>query len=248
MPVAKTSSRKQEFREKRRKQQQRQRLIALMIIAGVVLIVAALLIAPSIRAAFTPVGAVTMITPYARPEAKGTAAGNPNAPVKIDVYEDFQCPACRNFTEDTEKQIIDNYVTPGKVYYVFHQFPFIDANTPAQESHQAANASECAAAQNRFWDYHDMLFANWNGENTGEFSDKRLTAFAQALKLDMNAFSQCFKQNQYKSKIDQDFASGEALGVNSTPSVFVNGKLINTQNIPTFTDVKAVVDQALAGK
>ncbi|MGE5222766.1 MAG: DsbA family protein [Omnitrophica WOR_2 bacterium] len=248
MPEGKTSSRKQEFREKRRKQQQRQRLITLMIIAGVVLIVAAVLIAPSIRAAFTPVGAITLITPYARPDAQGTAAGNPNAPVKIDVYEDFQCPACRNFTEETEKQIIVNYVTPGKVYYVFHQFPFIDSTVPEKESHQAANASECAAAQGRFWDYHDMLFANWNGENTGAFSDKRLTAFAQALKLDMNAFNTCFKQNQYKSKIDQDYASGEALKVNQTPSVFVNGKLINTQNVPTFADVKAVVDQALTGK
>jgi protein-disulfide isomerase len=75
----------------------------------------------------------------------------------------------------------------------FQQFPFLDSQSIAKESHQAANASMCAFELGRFWDYHDMLFANQGEvENGGSFNDKRLQAFAESIGLDMNTFDDCF--------------------------------------------------------
>jgi protein-disulfide isomerase len=149
-----------------------------------------------------------------------------------------------------EALLIQNYVATGKVYYVFHHYPFIDDYAGSGESDQAANASMCAGEQGRFWDYKTILFANWNGENIGAFSDRRLLALGESLGLDMNQFEKCFNTNAYKVQIDQDFSDGISRGVNSTPSVFVNGVLVVNPNganlVPAYEDVAAAIDAALA--
>ena len=243
-----SQSKRQTIREKRRQEQRRQRIIMILVVAGVALVLAALLIAPSIRNALTPTGDIVQITPQNRPMVKGTAMGDPNAPVKIDVWEDFQCPACRAYTETVEPRVVENYVATGKVYYVFHNFPFIDRNSTLKESHQAANAAMCAADQGKFWDYHDMLFANWSGENQGSFSNKRLVAFAEALNLDMTQFNKCFNNNTHKAEIEADYAAGQTAGVQGTPSVFVDGNLLTPGQIPSYEDVAKAVEANLAGK
>lgn len=252
MSRVKKSSKREEIREKRRKQQQRQRLLIVAIILGVTLILLGVVVIPGIiqraQDSSTPVGDIVIITPYPRPNAQGTALGDPNAPVKIDIFEDFQCPSCQLYTEQIAKQVIDTYVATGKVYYTFHQFPIVDRNAALKESHQAANASMCASEQGRFWDYHDMLYANWNGENQGSLRDKRLIAFAEAIGLDMNAFQTCFSENRYKDQINADLALGNKWGVKGTPSLFVNGLLIRPGYVPQFTDIQQAVEAALGGK
>ena len=241
-----TPSKRQTIREKRRQEQRRQRMTMILVIAGVAIALAALLIAPSVINALTPVGDIVQITPQDRPMVDGLAMGDPNAPVKIDVYEDFQCPSCRAYTESTEPRVVENYVATGKVYYVFHNYPFLDDRVPGQESDQAANAAMCAADQGRFWDYHDILFANWNGENQGSFSDKRLVAFAESLGLDMSQFNTCFESNAHQAEIQADLASGQTVGVQGTPSVFINGQLITPGKIPSYQDVANAVEAMLA--
>lgn len=239
-------SKRQMIREKRRQERRRQRLVTILLIAGGALVIAALLIAPSIRNALTPVGEIIQITPEARPLVDGRALGEAEAPVTIEVFEDFQCPACKTFSEDIEPLVVENYVTDGQVRYVFKHFPFLDDGAPGSESDQAANASMCAAEQGRFWDYHDMLFANWNGENQGAFADKRLIAFAEALNLDMNEFNACFEQNEYQDVIAEDLATGRQIGVSGTPSVFVNGRMISPGFVPSFQDIEEAVQAELA--
>jgi protein-disulfide isomerase len=213
------------------------------IVLGVVvaaLVIAAVIITPSLL----PVGDIVTITPVERPMADGRAMGDPDAPVTIEVYEDFQCPACKTFAEQIAPQIKDAYVASGDVYYIYRHYPFLDDNAPRNESDQAANASMCAADENRFWDYHDMLFANWNGENQGAFSDKRLVAFAEALDLDMDAFNACFRENRYRDVIDQDLADGTKLGVTGTPSVFVNGQIVKPGFVPSYEEIAQAIDAA----
>lgn len=240
-----SSSKKQLIRDKRRQARQRQRLVTILIIVAAALLVTALLIAPSIRNRLTPVGDIIPITPQARPMADGLATGDPNAGVTIEVFEDFQCPACKNFTETVEPSIVQDYVATGKVYYIFRQHPFI-----GNESFQAANASMCANEQGRFWDYHDILFTNWNGENQGAFTDKRLVAFAEQLNLDMNEFNSCFQSNKYQEAINQDLAKGQQYGVTSTPSIFVNGKLVTSPTpgyVPSYQDIQKAIEAASTG-
>jgi protein-disulfide isomerase len=237
-------SKRQVIREQRAKRQKQQRLIAILVVAAGALVVVGLVIFASLRENLTPVGEIKTAVPVERPQADGKSLGDPNAPVVIEVWEDFQCPACRDFSAQIEPEVVKNLVATGKARYVFRQYPFIDANSATKESHQAANASMCALEQGRFWDYHDIVFANWNGENTGALTDKRLTAFAQTIGLDMTQFNTCFKANKYKDQIEQDFTDGTKAGVQGTPSVFVNGQIVRPGYIPSYDDIVQAVSAA----
>ena len=241
-----TKSKRQALREQRLKKQRQQRLITILVITGVALVVTALLIYPSIQRAMAPIGEVIQITPKARPFMDGRSMGEPAAPVLVEVWADFQCPACRIFSEQIEPPVVDNYVATGQARYVFRHYPFIDDASLSKESDQAANASMCAAEQDRFWDYHDILFANWNGENAGAFSDKRLVAFAESIGLNMEQFNPCFEENRYRDVIEQDKTEGTQAGVNGTPSVFVNGSILNPGHVPTYQEIATAIETALA--
>jgi protein-disulfide isomerase len=236
------STKRQVVREKRLAKQRRQRILIVLGVVGAALIIAAIVIVPS----FQPVGDVVAITPHSRPMVDGRAMGDSNAPVLIDVYSDFQCPACKTFAEQIEQQVVDTYVSTGQAYYIYRHFPFIDDRAPRNESDQAANASMCAGDENRFWDYHDILFANWNGENEGAFNDNRLVAFAESLGLDMPAFNNCFDANLHKEEIDTDYSTGRTIGVTGTPSVFVNGQQLTPGFIPSFEEISQAVEAELA--
>jgi protein-disulfide isomerase len=240
-----STSLRKDMKDRRRKQRQKQRQLATLAIVGGIAIIVGLIALSGYLKSSTPVGEFTMITPKAHPLVDGTAMGDPNAPVRIDVFEDFQCPACQYYSDVIEHQVIDNLITTGQVYYVFHNFPFLDDRAATKESDQAANASMCAADQERFWDYHQMLYANWNGENEGSLSDKRLVAFAESLGLDMEKFNACFEANQFKDQIDADLKLGREMGAQGTPSVFVNGKIVSPGQVPTYDEIKAAVDAAL---
>ncbi len=239
-----TPSKRQIIREQRMKRQQQQRLLTILVIVVAAVVIAGLLIWPSLR----PVGEIKTITPVERPQEDGTALGDPNAPVLVEVWEDFQCPACTGYSQQIEPQVVDNYVATGKVRYVFRHYPFIDDRVATKESDQAANASMCAAEQGRFWDYHDIVFANWNGENAGAYSDKRLIAFAESIGLQMDEFNACFDANRYKDQIDKDFADGTDALVQGTPSVFVNGVIVKPGFVPSYPEIAAAIDAALASQ
>ena len=240
-----STSKRQTIREKRRQQQRQRRLYTILIITLAALVVAGLLIAPSIRNALTPVGEIKNITPRNYPMVDGKTLGDPSAPVKVEVYEDFQCPSCRTFSNEIEPLIVDNYVATGTIQIIFRHFPFLDDRAAGKESDQSANASMCAADQGRFWDYKDILFANWDGENQGAFSDKRLVAFAQTLGLDMEAFQACFESNRFQEVIDEDLAAGRNAGVSGTPSIFVNGEHVTPGFVPSYIQLSQAIEAAL---
>ena len=238
-------SKRQERREKMQRQQQRQRLITIGLIAlGAALVVFAV-VWPQLR----PVGEIVAVTPAALPEADGLSLGDPNAEVTIDVFEDFQCPACQRFTENIEPLVIQNLVATGKARYVFHNYPFLDGNGAGSsgESDQAANASMCANEQDKFWDMHGTLYANWNGENQGAFSSRRLQAMAESLGLDMDAFNSCFSANKYEAEIQADFDLGGEMRVSGTPTVFVNGQRVGQANsVASYQEIAEAVNAIAA--
>lgn len=203
-------SKRERRRERRRQAEQRNRLLtigAVIIAAGAV---AFLLIWPNLR----PVGEIVMPESMERPQAQANAAGDPDAPIKIDEYGDFQCPFCRAFYKDTEAQLLEAYVATGTVYFVYHSFgEFI-----GPESRAAAEAAYCSGDQGKFWEMHDMIYENQTAENVGDFSNRRLVAFAETLGLNMGEFRNCFNGGTYSSRVDQDFSDGRAAGVQATPS------------------------------
>ncbi len=176
------------------------------------------------------------------PQAKDDRMGDPNAPVKIIEYADYQCPYCMKYWEETEPQIIQNYVGTGKVYYEYHSVgDFLGA-----ESAAAANAAYCAADQNKFWEYHDILFANWTGEHVGDFAPDKLRQYAAAIHLNPDPFKTCVDSAAHMDRVNQDANDAKAAGVRATPSFIINGKLIEGANpYPTF---QKDIDAALNGK
>jgi protein-disulfide isomerase len=173
---------------------------------------------------FKPLGSISTPEAISRPSVKFNGTGDPNAPIRIDEYSDFQCPYCANFVKTTEISLLEQFVATGKVYFVYHSF----GKYIGSESVSTAEAAYCAGDQEKFWEMHDLIFENQNGENTGQFSDRYLTALAETLNLDMTAFQSCFNGNTYKDLITQDGLDGRAAGVvNGTPafvlSYSVNG-------------------------
>jgi protein-disulfide isomerase len=245
----KEKSKRQLMREQRARQQQRQRLYT---VGGIVLaaaLIVALFVLPTLRPANSSqeIGEIVQITPMALPEGEGLRLGPPDAPIKIEVFSDFQCPACQDFAQRTEPFVIENLVKAGTASLTYRQFPFIDDRAPYKESDQAANASMCAMEQGRFWDFHDMLFANIHSENQGIVTDARLEGLAQALGgLDMDQWRSCFKANKYLDQINADIKLGESMGVNGTPSVFVNGVIVAPGYVPSYQQVNEAVQAALA--
>jgi len=147
--------------------------------------------------------------------------GDPHAPVTIIEFADFQCPYCGRFFAQTEPQIDKTYIQSGKVRFGYFGFAFL-----GQESNWAAEAVECAADQNKFWEYHDTLYSSQSGENQGTFNKDNLKKFAKDLGLDNSAFNECLDSGKYTQLIQEESSKASSIGVRSTPTFLINGQAI----------------------
>lgn len=145
--------------------------------------------------------------------------GNANAKVTVIEFADFRCPFCEQFFTQTEPQIIKNYVDTGKAKFAFRHFAFLG---PA--SIVAADASECANDQGKFWEFHDYLYKNQPPEtDTSMYNTDTLTKAAVSLGMDGAKFKTCLDTKTDDSKVQKDLADGNKAGVTGTPAFFVNG-------------------------
>lgn len=214
----KEMSKRQMRREQMRRKETRSRLLGIGLISVGALFIAFLFIYPNIK----PIGDVVDAPEITRTNVDFNAVGNPDAPIKIEEFSDYQCPYCRIFFETTEEQLLSSYVADGTVYFVYRSFgTFIGA-----ESAAAAEASYCAGDQGKFWEMHDIIFANQTGENVGAYTDRRLLAFAERLGLNMSDFNSCFDSGKYADMVEQDGKDGLLAGIQATPS-FVLSYTVN---------------------
>ncbi len=184
-----------------------------------------------------PVGSA--VTPLSI-SMNGRTLGNANAPHTIDIWEDFQCPHCRDFTVDIELQIVANYVQTGKAKIVYHDLLVIDAGTGGTESLDAANAALCASDQGMFWPYHDWLFTNQYSEGSGAFTKDRLKTIGKLAGIqDLTKFNSCVDNGSHDADVQ---AETPPAGVSSTPTVIVDGTPTSAYDYGT---VSAALDRAL---
>ncbi len=229
------SRRRNDRAEDRRRQAGRRRWLIGAAIAAL-LIVAAVALRPSVTEVVSAGGGGAAATvSYSAP-----VLGDPSAPVTIVEYADFQCPSCGAFARGTEPELVKRYIGTGKAKLVWKNFAWIGS-----ESKVAAQAAACAGDQNRFWEYHDYLYAHQRGENSGTFTAPNLKAFAGAVGLDRTGFDACLDSGRYKAAVDSDFSEVRSLNFTGTPTFLVNG----TQIVgPTASQMFALIDQKLAGK
>jgi protein-disulfide isomerase len=173
--------------------------------------------------------------------SEGKVLGSATAPVTLTAWEDFQCPFCRTANETMLKPVVEQYVASGSVQIHYRHFAFLGA-----ESIRAAAASECAAEQGLFWEYHDELFAHQSGENRGAFSDARLKELAAGAGLDRDAFDACVEDGRHRRDVEAETAEGRRLGVDSTPTFFVND--VRIDGVKPFSVVKEAIEKALAAR
>lgn len=171
---------------------------------------------------------------------QGRSLGDPNAPVKIDAYEDFQCPACGMYEERVAPLLIAGPVADGTVFLTYKDYPFL-----GQESVDAAVAARAAEAlDGKFWDFHDILYFNQDGENQGAFSRERLAQMAVLAGLDRQSFLDELDDPAHLAAAEAERSEGVERGVNSTPTLFVNGELV--RGVPSWDDLSTQIAAAAA--
>lgn len=166
--------------------------------------------------------------------------GDKEAKVVITEYSDFQCPACASYYELVKlahKDFGDNLTI------VYRHFPIrrIHANTEI-----AALSAEAAGKQNKFWEMHDMLFENQKNWESEKNAQEIFMGYAKKLELNLEKFKRDLNSKEAKEKVEDDYQSGVAVGVDHTPTFFINGNEI--QNPRSYEEFKNIINEAKSKK
>lgn len=168
----------------------------------------------------------------------GVKLGADSAKLSLVEFSDFQCPACRA-AEPAIKQVLNKF--PNDVQFVYYHFPL----PQHKNAKAAANLTEAAGEQGKFWQMHDLIFETqdeWASlENPTEF----FLNLSKKLELDGEKIGKALSENLYQQKIEQNLNLGNSLGVNSTPTFFLNGKKLN---LTSFDQLEKEVEKELVNK
>jgi protein-disulfide isomerase len=222
---------KQEIKAKRKRSQNIQKGLTIFAIVLAAALFVGFLIYPSLK----PAVKLVMPASIGTFNSKDMTLGDPAAPLKVEVFSDFQCPACGYYVQDEEANFIKKYVITGKVQYIFRPYSFL-----GEESKQAAEAAYCAMEQGNFWDYHEIIYFNMPGENTGALDDARLTRYATSIGLNEQDFKACLQSDRNLAQVEVDNTYADTSGVTGTPYFKVGDQVVS------YKDLIATVDAALA--
>ncbi len=158
------------------------------------------------------------------------ARGDVDAPVVMIAYSEFQCPFCGKFARDTEPTLVEKYVDEGTLRIEWRDFPYL-----GPESKVAARAGRAAAAQDKFWEFHEAMYADQLPPNSGDLDEDYTVKVAEQAGLDAERFRKDFAAPEATSLVEQDFAEGQAIGVTGTPAFIINGvPVMGAQPTPVF--------------
>lgn len=167
--------------------------------------------------------------------------GDPNAPVTIIEFSDYQCPYCRSFYNETLPQIVTNYVDTGKVKIVYRDLPLLDKHPGAMPSAIAANCARAQGGDEMYYKMHDAIFDGQNAvslKKTVEITDESLKQYAIDLGLDTATFNTCFEEGNEAEEVQKDMADADAIGISATPSFLVNNYFIEgAEEFATFQEI-----------
>jgi len=188
------------------------------------------------------IGGGAAVAPQAASADDDAYLGDKDAPVVMIEFSDYQCPFCRSFWRDTLPLIKSEYINKGKIKFVYRDFP-LDSIHPGAK--QAAEASECAREQDKFWEMHDKIFSEQDkqGGGTAQFGASDLKKWANDLGLNTSKFNSCLDSGKYAEEVAKDLSNGQAAGITGTPGFFINGKLV--VGAQPFSAFKSIIDKEL---
>lgn len=170
----------------------------------------------------------------------GMTIGRADAPVLVEEYMDFQCPACHNAADQIVKPLIQEYVAQGKVRFAYRMFPFL-----GPESVRAAEAAYCAATQDAFWPYQQALINQRGRGNRGAYSDANLVKYAEQTGLDVEQFEACLASDDAALYAEGSYQWGRQLGIPGTPTFFVNGRMVTVGSYASLVrEIEASLSQS----
>ena len=175
------------------------------------------------------------VPPRLHPMEEDNRLGDPNAPVVLEEFADFQCTFCQNYYLETAEQVIEQFVATGDVYYIFYALPFL-----GQNSQVAAEATYCAGEQERFWDFHDNLFNNF----ATNLTPAGMISRARRLDLDVASFETCQNTGEMTERVSESMAYAQSLGVEGTPAFAINGQLV-IEGAQPFDAFRQAIENAL---
>lgn len=162
------------------------------------------------------------------PTAGFPSEGPDDAPIVIVEFSDFQCPFCTKWHNETYLPLLEEY--PDQIKLVYRNFPLTNLHPDAYLS---AEAAMCAGDQDRYWDYHEALFESKYG-----LSEDALKTYAEELGLEMNSFTVCLEEGEYRDFVRADMDYAMSIGVQSTPTFYINGRVVvGAQPIEVFRQV-----------
>lgn len=173
--------------------------------------------------------------------------GDPNAPITIVEFSDFQCPFCARFHTQTLPLLLEEYIDDGKVNFVYRDFPIQSIHPNALP---AAVAAECADEQGKFWEYHDTLFEKQR-EWSNLDSDSVISTFSQfasEINLEQEQFDSCLESGKYLEEVQGDLSDGRDYDITGTPGFFIGNEKIGFVKIngaQPFESFKRVIDSQL---
>ena len=231
--------------EKRRKKNRRQKTLMLSLIIGGSVIMVGALVAAILSSGRVRISQKDLIQAEVNPSliVDGNVLGSPDAPVVIEEYSDFGCSFCANFALETKKIIEETYIANGQVRLVFHS---VGGLLKAPVTFQAAEAAYCAADQEAFWPYHDLLFINQLElfQNRSTDITPALKQIAAALELDADQFESCLENGTYQDLVAADEQNARQNGITGTPAFLINGVIVRgNQPLEVFQEL---IDEELA--
>lgn len=159
---------------------------------------------------------------YAVEIVSGESLGSADAPVVLEVYSDFQCPICGRFVRDQFPTLKRQFVDTGVLRIESHDIAFLGTGNP-DESVELATGARCAAAQNRYWQFHDLVFWNQGGENRGDHDAAYLAAVANRAGVDRAVWDTCMAEDAVRNSVQADTSKALGVGINATPTLVLNG-------------------------
>jgi protein-disulfide isomerase len=169
--------------------------------------------------------------------------GDPNAPITLVEFGDYQCHYCNVFFQSIEEDIIKNYVETGKVKMIFK-----DYNIIGPDSINASHGAHCANEQELFWEYHDILYSNWTGENNGWASSSNLRIFADEINVNVDKWTECMNEKTHSKRIIDSNNDAKSLQLTGTPAFFIinsNGEVSKLFGAQPFEIFEKVFDKEL---